>query len=120
MAKRRTDNAMTKRRRTDNTMTKRRRTEKTMFKRRRTDKTMTKRRRTYNTMTKKIALSVLLLSVILSRLVISTRRTVGSAKKFVRKTSGFGGGEFPKTLRKRIGIYPRLHLDSHDEKILKI
>jgi hypothetical protein len=33
-----------------------------------------------------IALSVLLLLVILSRLVISTRRTVGSAKKFVRKT----------------------------------
>jgi hypothetical protein len=27
-------------------------------------------------------------------------RTVGSAKKFVRITSGFGGGEFTKTLRK--------------------
>ena len=26
-------------------------------------------------------------------------RTVGSAKKFVRITSGFGGGEFTKTLR---------------------
>ena len=26
--------------------------------------------------------------------------TVGSAKKFVRITSGFGGGEFTKTLRK--------------------
>jgi hypothetical protein len=38
--------------------------------------------------------------IILSRLVIGTRRTVGSAKKFVRITSGFGGGEFPKTLRK--------------------
>ena len=36
----------------------------------------------------------------LSRLVIGTSRTVGSAKKFVRITSGFGGGEFPKTLRK--------------------
>ena len=35
-----------------------------------------------------------------SRLVIGTSRTVGSAKKFVRITSGFGGGEFPKTLRK--------------------
>ena len=36
----------------------------------------------------------------LSRLVIGTSRTVGSAKKFVRVTSGFGGGEFTKTLRK--------------------
>jgi hypothetical protein len=27
-------------------------------------------------------------------------RTVGSAKKFGRITSGFGGGEFTKTLRK--------------------
>ena len=27
-------------------------------------------------------------------------RTVGSAKKFVRITSSFGGGEFTKTLRK--------------------
>ena len=36
----------------------------------------------------------------MSRLVISTSRTVGSAKKFVRITSGFGGGEFTKTLRK--------------------
>jgi hypothetical protein len=36
----------------------------------------------------------------LSRLVIGTSRTVGSAKKFVRITSGFGGGEFKKTLRK--------------------
>ena len=37
-----------------------------------------------------------------TRLVIGTSRTVGSAKKFVRITSGFGGGEFPnpKTLRK--------------------
>jgi hypothetical protein len=34
------------------------------------------------------------------RLVISTSRTVGSAKKFVRITSCFGGGEFTKTLRK--------------------
>jgi hypothetical protein len=34
-----------------------------------------------------------------SRLVIGTSRTVGSAKKFVRITSGFGGGEFTKTLR---------------------
>ena len=38
--------------------------------------------------------------MILSRLVIGTSRTVGSAKKFVRITSGFGGGEFTKTLRK--------------------
>ena len=37
---------------------------------------------------------------IYSRLVIGTSRTVGSAKKFVRITSGFGGGEFTKTLRK--------------------
>jgi hypothetical protein len=29
-----------------------------------------------------------------TRLVIGTSRTVGSAKKFVRITSGFGGGEF--------------------------
>jgi hypothetical protein len=35
-----------------------------------------------------------------SRLVIGTSRTVGSAKKFVRITSSFGGGEFTKTLRK--------------------
>ena len=34
------------------------------------------------------------------RLVIRTSRTIGSAKKFVRITSGFGGGEFTKTLRK--------------------
>jgi hypothetical protein len=56
----------------------------------------------------------------LPRLVIGTSRTVGSAKKFVRITSGFGGGEFTKTLRKVCGIYAWLHLDSHDEKILKI
>jgi hypothetical protein len=36
----------------------------------------------------------------LTRLVIGTSRTVGSAKKFVRITSGFGGGEFTKMLRK--------------------
>ena len=36
----------------------------------------------------------------MTRLVIGTSRTVGSAKKFVRITSGFGGGEFTKTLRK--------------------
>ena len=35
-----------------------------------------------------------------TRLVIGTSRKVGSAKKFVRITSGFGGGEFTKTLRK--------------------
>jgi hypothetical protein len=29
-----------------------------------------------------------------TRLVIGTSRTIGSAKKFVRITSGFGGGEF--------------------------
>ena len=33
-------------------------------------------------------------------LVIGTSRTVGSAKKFVRITSGFGAGEFTKMLRK--------------------
>jgi hypothetical protein len=36
----------------------------------------------------------------ITRLVIGTSRTVGSAKKFVRITSGVGGGEFTKTLRK--------------------
>jgi hypothetical protein len=36
----------------------------------------------------------------ITRMVIGTSRTVGSAKKFVRITSGFGGGEFTKTLRK--------------------
>jgi hypothetical protein len=36
----------------------------------------------------------------ISRLVIGTSRTVGSAKKFVRIISGFGEGEFTKTLRK--------------------
>jgi hypothetical protein len=35
-----------------------------------------------------------------TRLVIGISRTVGSAKNFVRITSGFGGGEFTKTLRK--------------------
>ena len=40
------------------------------------------------------------LLVACSRLVIGTSRTVGSAKKFVRITSGFGGGEFTNTLRK--------------------
>jgi hypothetical protein len=40
------------------------------------------------------------LDEIFTRLVIGTSRTVGSAKKFVRITSGFGGGEFTKTLRK--------------------
>ena len=38
--------------------------------------------------------------ITLTRLVIGTSRTFGSAKKFVRITSGFGGGEFTKTLRK--------------------
>jgi hypothetical protein len=42
----------------------------------------------------------ILLKVTFTRLVIGTSRTVGSAKKFVRITSGFGGGEFKKTLRK--------------------
>ena len=36
---------------------------------------------------------------LITRLVIGTSRTVGSAKKFVRITSGFGGEEFTKTLR---------------------
>ena len=40
------------------------------------------------------------LKLTLTRLVIGTSRTVGSAKKFVRITFGFGGGEFTKTLRK--------------------
>ena len=40
------------------------------------------------------------LYIYISRLVIATSRTVGSAKKFVRITSGVGGGEFTKTLRK--------------------
>jgi hypothetical protein len=35
-------------------------------------------------------------------LVIGTSRTVGSAKKFVRITSGFGVEEFTKTLMKNI------------------
>jgi hypothetical protein len=37
---------------------------------------------------------------VIARLVIGTSRTVGSAKKFVRITSGFGEGEFTKTLRR--------------------
>jgi hypothetical protein len=37
-------------------------------------------------------------------LVIGTSRTVGSPKKFVRITSGFGGGEFTKTLRKVVHV----------------
>ena len=41
----------------------------------------------------------IILTFLVSRQVIGTSRTVGSAKKFVRITSGFGGGEFTKTLR---------------------
>ena len=44
--------------------------------------------------------TILKKTLIISRLVIRTSRTVGSAKKFVRITSGFGGGEFTKRLRK--------------------
>ena len=40
------------------------------------------------------------MTITYTRLVIGTSRTVGSAKKFVRITSGFGGREFPKTLHK--------------------
>ena len=47
-----------------------------------------------------LAIIHVILLNILARLVIGTSRTVGSAKKFVRITSGFGGGEFTKTLRK--------------------
>jgi len=43
---------------------------------------------------------MLIRTLTLPRLVIGTSRTVGSAKKFVRITSDFGGGEFTKTLRK--------------------
>jgi hypothetical protein len=32
------------------------------------------------------------------RLVIATSRTIGSAKKFVRITSGFGEGEFTEKI----------------------
>ena len=39
-----------------------------------------------------------------SRLVIGTSRTVGSAKKSVRITSGFGGGEFTKTLARYVHV----------------
>jgi hypothetical protein len=56
--------------------------------------------------------------VALTRLVIGKSRTVGSAMKFVRITSGFGGGEFTKTLRKVCTC--QKFLESHDEKILKI
>ena len=49
----------------------------------------------------------LLFFFISTRLVIGTSRTVGSAKKFVRITSGFGGGEFTKTLRK-VCTFPKL------------
>ena len=38
--------------------------------------------------------TVLLSGFYIARLVIGTSRTIGSAKKFVRITSGFGGGEF--------------------------
>ena len=46
------------------------------------------------------ALVILFIGMYCTRLVIGTSRTVGSAKKFVRITSGFGGGKFTKTLRK--------------------
>jgi hypothetical protein len=46
------------------------------------------------------SLQVEIQNVALARLVIGTSRTFGSAKKFVRITSGLGGGEFTKTLRK--------------------
>ena len=44
------------------------------------------------------------LSCSLARLVIGTSRTIGSAKKFMRITSGFGGGEFTKTLRRYVHV----------------
>ena len=47
-----------------------------------------------------ISVCFTILALPVSRLVIGTSRTVGSAKKFVRITSGFGGEEFTKTLRK--------------------
>ena len=49
---------------------------------------------------KRFPLNIFHFCIAMTRLVIGTSRTVGSAKKFVRITSGFGGGEFPKTLRK--------------------
>jgi hypothetical protein len=52
MARRRTDNTMTRRRRTDNTMARRRRTDKTMTKRR-TNNKMARRRMTNNTMARR-------------------------------------------------------------------
>ena len=53
-----------------------------------------------------------------TRLVIGTSRTVGSAKKFVRITSGFGGGEFTKTLRK-VCTYQKLNLLFYCSNIAK-
>jgi hypothetical protein len=47
-----------------------------------------------------------------SRLVIGTSRTVGSAKKFVRITSGVGVGEFTKTLRK-VCTCPNTHVQDN-------
>jgi hypothetical protein len=52
-----------------------------------------------------------------ARLVIGTSRTVGSAKKFVRITSGFGGGEFTKTLRKVLCSIRSDLLKQENEKI---
>ena len=49
-------------------------------------------------------LSVSYCVITLTRLVIGTSRTVGSTKKFVRITSGFGGGEFTKTLRRYVHV----------------
>jgi hypothetical protein len=49
---------------------------------------------------KNLTCVTLINNVLHTRLVIGTSRIVGSAKKFVRITSGFGGGEFTKTLRK--------------------
>jgi TRAP-type C4-dicarboxylate transport system permease large subunit len=45
------------------------------------------------------------MAILLSQLVIRTSRTVGSAKKFVRIISGFGGGEFTKTKCKSVTIF---------------
>jgi hypothetical protein len=53
--------------------------------------------------------------LVTTRLVIGTSRTVGSANKFVRITSGFGGGEFTKTLRKFVNVrYSDISVDCND------
>ena len=67
---------------------------------------------------RKTLVFIYIVHIFVSRLVIDTSRTVGFANKFVRITSGFGGGEFTKTLRK-VCTCQQLNLLFHCSNIAK-